>query len=105
VTDDCDFVRAAVVKKKQKRLTRRHLNATRLHVQRKVLEMHGTEEDERDADRVQNLSVRMNAKQHVRHDNRVKVTFFLVAEEQVRPPNLFRLGQGQEFDSRSIVEF
>ena len=45
----------------------------------------------------------MNPKQHVRHDDIVEVTFFLVLEEQVGLPDFLGLGEREKANAGLVV--
>ena len=79
-------------------LTACHVQVAGLLIKGEESEVHAAGADERDADTVENVAVRVDSDVEVGRQNVVELANLLVPEESVRHPDLADVGQGQVFD-------
>lgn len=80
-------------------LTRCHFDGADLEIEWKVLKVHGTEENKRNPDGEEDVAVRFDPNQNIRHDDVVEMAGLFVREKQVWLPDLLMFGQSKESDA------
>lgn len=83
-------------------LTTRHGNFAVLNIERKVLQVHRTEEDKGNSNWIQNCSIPKYSQEHVRRYDLVKVASLFVLEEYVGSPDFVWLGE-DDLLNRSVI--